>query len=450
MIHRLLAVWDRFWFEPTPASALGVCRLLFYGALLAFFVFEDYSGWADVSRAFWRPIWLFSALGLPVLSSDALHAAQIVWRLSLLLAAVGLFTRASTIVAFVLGAYLLGLPHNFGQTYHFDALLVFVLAAMAAARSGDAWSVDSLIRAARHPGAAPLPRSGVYQWPIRFVWVAMALVFVAAGLSKLRHAGGEWIASDTMSIVLLRAHYHVSDADPIGRVGLALANWPFAAQAIALVTIVVETAFPLALVSRTARKVLVPSAALMLLGIRVLMGPTFGVFLVCNLFWVPWPRVGAYFRRRAAALPRPAVIYDGACGLCRPTVAVIRRLDVLGRVDVYDCAYDWARTAAQYPALDRGECLSQMHVMDGSGRVFTGFDAYRRLATVLPAGWPFAPLARLPGVRWIGTRIYDAIAATRRRGACRIVPPSRKRPCGESPVPGGDPDGSHYVRSARL
>jgi hypothetical protein len=47
---------------------------------------------------------------------------QALWKLSLLLACFGCFTTVSTGMAALLGTYLLGLPHNFGQTYHFDAI----------------------------------------------------------------------------------------------------------------------------------------------------------------------------------------------------------------------------------------------------------------------------------------------------------------------------------------
>jgi hypothetical protein len=305
VIRRLGAIWDRFWFEPAPAERLAACRLLFFSALLAFYAFEDFSGWPAVSRAFWRPVWLFSVLRLPVLPVDDLTMLQAIWRVSLALSAIGLLTRGSTIVACGLGAYLLGLPHNFGQTYHFDALLVFVMLALAVAPSGDAWSVDAFVRAERRGEPVP-PPSGVYQWPIRFVWVAMSLVFCAAGLSKLRHSGVEWIASDTMAVFLTRAHYHVSDADPIGTLGLTIAGSPFLSRTIAAVSVAIETLFPLALVSRRARAVLVPSAALMLIGIRVLMGPTFGVFLVGNLFWVKWERMAARLAVRARSWSRGA------------------------------------------------------------------------------------------------------------------------------------------------
>jgi vitamin K-dependent gamma-carboxylase-like protein len=399
MIRRLHALWDAFWFEPAPAATLGVCRLLFFGALLAFYAFEDFTGWADVSRAFWRPVWLFSALNLPVLPGEGLAVAQTVWRTALALSAIGLFTRVSTIVAFALGTYLLGLPHNFGQTYHFDALLVFAMLAMAVAPSGDGWSLDGLLRTWRRREIAPPSASGLYGWPIRFVWVAMSLVFCAAGLSKLRHSGLAWITSDTMAIVLTRAHYHVSDADPIGSLGLAIARSPLVSRILAALTIVIETAFPLALISRRARSVLVPSAALMLLGIRVLMGPTFGVFLVCTLFWVPWERIGLQIRRRAATWSRRTIVCTD--GSPDPAVlAIIRRLDVLGRVDLRRAMAD---AAVLFPA--RTGPAPHLRVIDAHGRERTGFDAVRSLAAALPAGWLVLPLLMLPGARALGSRV---------------------------------------------
>jgi hypothetical protein len=96
-----------------------------------------------------------------------------------------------------------------------------------------------------------------------------------------------------MSILLTRAMYHVSDADPLTGAGLWIAQHHSASRMVALAAVSIEVLFPLALISRRARLVLVPGAFAMLIGIRVLMGPTFGGFLIANVFWVPWDLVGA-------------------------------------------------------------------------------------------------------------------------------------------------------------
>jgi hypothetical protein len=273
---------------------------LFFGSLFLWQWHHDFSAWGRFSSVFWMPVWLFDVANVPALPAAAIAAMQSLWKASLLLSAIGLFTRPAMIAAFALGTYLMGLPHNFGQTQHFDTLAVFTSGALALSRAGDACSLDALIAAVR--GRSPFPRqdAGEYRWPIRFVWVAMSLIFFAAGLSKLRHSGLEWIFSDNLALLLRRQQYHISDGEPLTRWGILVAQHGGAARALALATVSTELLFPLALFSRRARVVLVPAGLAMLLGIRVLMGPTFEQFMMCYVFWVPWASVAAAVRARVA------------------------------------------------------------------------------------------------------------------------------------------------------
>ena len=52
----------------------------------------------------------------------------------------------------------------------------------------------------------------------------------------------------------------------------------------------ISRGYPLALVSRRARMLLVPATLLMQVGILALLGPAFYEILACNVFWVPWTR----------------------------------------------------------------------------------------------------------------------------------------------------------------
>jgi hypothetical protein len=292
-VKSLIDRWNRFWFEPGPAFTLGVCRVLFFGTLLLWQLPHDFAPWGAYSRVFWMPIWLFDTLGVRPLPPGALTWLQAIWKVSLLLSAAGLFARPAMIVAFAAGAYLMGLPHNFGQTQHFDTLVVFASGALAISRAADAVSIDAWLASRRRgdPRAAPPPDDGEYTWPIRFVWVMMALIFCAAGISKLRHSGFEWVFSDNLAMLLLRQQYHLSDGEPLTNWGIWVANHSWAARAMGATAVCVETLFPLTLVSRYARMVLVPAGLAFLVGIRLLMGPTFEQFMLCYVFWVPWDRL---------------------------------------------------------------------------------------------------------------------------------------------------------------
>lgn len=286
----------RFWFEPAPPRNLAICRVLFYSGLLVAFSTEDFSSWGSVSRAFWMPLPAFAVLHLKPLGAAAIDTLQTIWRVALMTSAVGWHSSASMAVAAALGFYLLGLPHNFGHVYHFDAALVIALGVMACSRAGDACSLDAYrLQGRRGPHA-----SGEYTWPVRLVWTATALVFFAAGISKLRHGGIAWVMSDNMSIVLTSAAYHVSDADPVSTVGLWIARHAAISRTLAFVSLAIELSYVVALFSRRARAVLVVAAAAMLVAIRVLMGPTFGAFLLVNIFWVPWDALGRRLSPRRA------------------------------------------------------------------------------------------------------------------------------------------------------
>jgi hypothetical protein len=296
----------RFWFEPSSAVDLAVCRVVFYTGLFLAYWPVDFSLWGDVSSAFWMPLPAFSSLHLAPLSPPRLDAVQTIWRVALLTSALGWCSTLSMATAAALGFYLLGLPHNFGHVFHFDALLVITLAVMACSRAGDALSLDSRTRLLTPP--AP---SGEYTWPIRLIWTATALVFFAAGLSKLRHGGIEWVTSSNMSIVLTTASYHVSDADPVSMLNLWIARHQSLSELLAFASLTIELTFIAALFSRRARMVLVPAAAAMLVGIRLLMGPTFGGFLLVNVFWIPWAAI-AHRAMSGVKSSTPAPVSDTA------------------------------------------------------------------------------------------------------------------------------------------
>ena len=302
MLRALRKRWTRFFFEPAEPSNLGLCRILFFGALFLFYLPQGFGAWGEVSDVFWMPITLFRIFHLPLLSGQLLVTLQLIWKVSLALSCVGLFTRFSTMSSVILGVYLLGLPHNFGKIHQIDTVVVLCLGIMALARCGDAYSLDRLFRRAGRVDLPSVERSrpsGEYTWPVHTVWLMFALVFFAAGVAKLRHSGFEWIFSDSMAITLIYHHYYFSNAEPWVPLGLHLAQYGWLTRLFAASTVVIEVGYPLALFSRKARWIFVPSMVLMLVGIRALMGPTFvPQYLICHVFWVPWDRVRLWLIRR--------------------------------------------------------------------------------------------------------------------------------------------------------
>ena len=174
--------------------------------------------------------------------------------------------------------------------------------------------------------------------------------------------------------------------------------------------------------SRRARLFIVPGVFLLQVGVAVLMGPDFTKFLICYLFWIPWARLGTRAKGRMRERNKHVFLFDGACGLCQRTVAVLRALDVLDRIVFYDAIRDWPTVRERFPVLHQQDCIETVHVVTSRGRVEAGFEAYRALSWSLPLLWLAAPLLYLPGVPWVGRRVYAAVAARRHRTGCPVVP----------------------------
>ncbi len=128
---------------------------------------------------------------------------------------------------------------------------------------------------------------------------------------------------------------------------------------------------------------------------------------------------------------KAVVLYDGDCPFCRKSVAVLRRLDWLGRL-AFQSARETDRLPPSEVPLDPKRLLEEMHVVTPDRRhAYAGFRAFRWIAWRLPLTWLIAPLLYLPGVPWVGNRVYLWVAKNRfglvpcRDGVCH-VPLKRK------------------------
>jgi predicted DCC family thiol-disulfide oxidoreductase YuxK len=115
---------------------------------------------------------------------------------------------------------------------------------------------------------------------------------------------------------------------------------------------------------------------------------------------------------------RDTCYFDGRCGLCRRSVAWLRRLDWLGRLAFIDIF----RAAPGELPVGLDLAMTGMPMRTGDGRVLLGFPAVRRALARTPLGAVVAWALYLPGVSALGGRVYRSIALNRRRDACAIGP----------------------------
>lgn len=294
-MSRVLRALDGYWFGPQSAVDLGCSRFLFVGCVFLFFVGQDFSAWAGVPDVFWVPHGYFVWFDDPVASESTLTWLQRIWKVSLLLGAVGLWTRPSLAVAAGLGLYLPAIGNSFGKIGHGEAIVVLILIVLAASRCGDAISLDARLRR----GAAPAP-SGHYRWPVRSVWMLISLMLFSAGYSKLYNSGLEWLDPENLGTMMI-VHQYFYGGRAWTSWGPTLAQLPWLTGTLAFGTIVLETGMPLAMLHARLRALWVPGALLMLLAFPALLGPFFGLLIAAFVFWVPWDAL--LLRLRGSAQP---------------------------------------------------------------------------------------------------------------------------------------------------
>jgi hypothetical protein len=297
----LLEKWNHFWFEPATPDNLGLARIFLYGSMAIYYLLTPslfpiwgwqatFSDWGNVDPVFWNPISIFRIFHLPQFSSQIIFIMEMGCNSSLMLSAIGLFTRLSTFTSLFLGVYLLGLGNNFGKTHHHEILLLWLFFIMFVSRCGDSWSVDQFLRTGRSAQKTSV-HSSEFTWPIRLIWVVMAMIYFAAGVSKLRHSGGEWVSGNVMSFYLLQAQYHVANSAPLSNWGPYIGSHPMWCHVLALMALILELSYPLALFSRRLRWIIFPSGMLMQFSISLLMGPTFYQMMICQILWMPLDRI---------------------------------------------------------------------------------------------------------------------------------------------------------------
>ncbi|HMO37735.1 MAG TPA: DUF393 domain-containing protein, partial [Gemmatales bacterium] len=110
------------------------------------------------------------------------------------------------------------------------------------------------------------------------------------------------------------------------------------------------------------------------------------------------------------------------------SVALLQSLDWFGKLQYRDCR-DSENLPAIKPPLQMERLLEEMHLVPPAGTpVFAGFKAFRYIAWRIPVFWLLAPLLYLPGIPWLGNKMYLWIARNRYKlvpckdGVCNIHP----------------------------
>ncbi|HUP25351.1 MAG TPA: HTTM domain-containing protein [Thermoanaerobaculia bacterium] len=310
---------------PGTAFDLAALRIAVFGALiLQTLMWQGTPSWfASLPEALRQPPPGWRAVGgLPFASPIAVALLEAGFVVVCLLAAAGWFTRTTTVVATLLGLYLLGLPQSFGKLNHYHHLL-WIAALLAASPCSDGWSLD---RARRGATAEPQPHSA-YGLPLRVTWVLIGLMYLFPGLWKVVASPAGWLSGRDL-VGHLHAKWHELEGF---RPFLPIDQWPLLTRTLSWFTLAFELSFLPLVLWRRARPWVVGGGLLFHVGTTLTMRISFLPLVACYVAFLDWGAIRAKWRRRigrdapgAEAGPSlsvwPAAV-AGAVVLCGATLA---------------------------------------------------------------------------------------------------------------------------------
>ncbi len=291
--------WNRFFFEPWPASRLATARIALMVALLLRFGRRDFTRFGRLPEEFYRPQGPFLWFDWPQPTEAVLHGVWLGFLVCATCALIGLATRRSVLGSLVALTVLLGAQSSFGKVSHGSLVALWSLLLLSAGPSGDVLSVDAWWRR-RRAVRMGVPRevlahppSGRYTWPVRLAMLHLALFYFFSGWTKLMVSGVAWADGDALRSFLLYK------GEPLG-VFIAGSLW--ACRLLSIGTLGLELTFPLGVLSRHLRWPFLLGGVGMHLGIGWTMSTWFYGTLMVYLLFVDWPRLGGIGVRALARL----------------------------------------------------------------------------------------------------------------------------------------------------
>jgi len=371
---------ERFVPAATP-GALGAIRALVASVLLASALWEHLPSSALLPREMIHGVGPVLGLlyALPigfarfVADPFALGAFQLATIALLGSAALGFRTRWSVPLAAAAYCVLTGILRQYAWFYHTGLIPLYLLTALAFTPCGDGFSLDRWLRLRRGDVVADASTATLgYGWARYFVWTALALPYVFAGLSKLRRGGLDWPHAQNLKSILLADTLNPMQFD--WGVTLRLVSAPDALfWAIGLATLAGEIGYGAVLFSRRARLVLPALTLGMHLGIWLLQNVLFFDLILLQAIWVDWSAL-----RKGRDVPRSASEAER-----RPELAPAswpRRLRVLAAL-LITC---WALRIEEFPftAMQMYSKPNLTGVIDWYAVVATDESGYRFRAPI--------------------------------------------------------------------
>lgn len=265
---------------------LAAVRIFFFACVVFTVNGSDYFlQWTKVPSEFWYPRGIMHLLSEP-LSSDVIAISFHAWRWLTLACLVGAFYRWVAPIWWLLGLIVMTNGHSYGYLGHVYMPVVLAGLPLCFSRASDALSFDHWKKPSAYSDDGRL-----YVLPVRTIQTVLVLTYFAAGISKLRFGGLDWITGDTLRNYFIRSSLIFSDANHLAHVfqlNEFLFRIPWLCNVLAFGAVTLELAMPLALWKRQLARLLIPAIVGLQIGIFFTIYVRFTPYVALLGAWINW------------------------------------------------------------------------------------------------------------------------------------------------------------------
>ena len=127
-----------------------------------------------------------------------------------------------------------------------------------------------------------------------------------------------------------------------------------------------------------------------------------------------WLKLATLFKVKK---PRFKFYYDVECPLCNKVVVIIKHFDIFNAVECITVQGNFQNDAA-LQNIDEETLLINIHGVTHKGKVSVGFWAYVQLFKAMGYTYPLGLIISLPGISFLGQKIYKFVAGNRITERC--------------------------------
>lgn len=411
--------WIRYWFAPVAPIGFAMFRIAFGLILLLYHMPRLWHIGALYTKAgYLFPIHLFFVLHLPLPSFVAALILNIVLLAAIASFILGYKTKCCAVIIFALHAYF-SLLERFSTKGYGQIMIIYALL-LIWSPSGEFLSIDAVIKRFRRIMKGGLLRERIAHTRVpvtmqRIMLVQLVQIYSFNVLSKFFTGGWNWFnGQNVLSIYRDTAGFARPFVIPILNafrplpilLGILIPGMLLfiACQLLrrddrpyAIICGVIYHGF--ALVTTTVPYVF-----------TFLMFSLYVIAIEPDVWERWWSRLTRYYEKKHATL-----FYDDTCALCRRTTAFIRAADELERIRYVSISSITASSVMiGGREVDRDALLREMHMESPEGALVKGFGAYRAISRMIPLFWAILPFLYIPGVPFLGKKIYGFIAKSRK------------------------------------